>query len=89
MCKTHNIEFIISYVPLANEVIISQDGIGKKVNNDLENYCTKDSIAFLSVINQFRDYYNPESLYLDDCHLSVKGNEFLSKIIVEHLTSKK
>ena len=89
LCETHNIEFIVSYVPLASEVIISQDEIGKKVNNDLGNYCTKDSIVFLSVINQFRDYYNPDYLYLDDCHLSVKGNELLSKIIVEHLTSKK
>jgi len=86
-CATSNAHLIVSYLPLAAEVLIKNDSLGNLVNVPLQEFCKKNGIDYADVTIPFRKTSKPLELFLDDCHLSVEGNRVVSEIISYKLKS--
>lgn len=83
VCRINNSTLIVSYIPLETEVLIGSDSIGNYINNKIHEFCSSKKILSLPVISELRKAENKNSLFLDNCHLSVEGN----RIVAEKLSS--
>ena len=57
----------------------------KELNVELKNEGLLDKIIYIDFDKVCTDYANHKELYRNTCHLSKKGNEKLSRIIVEEI----
>lgn len=86
ICVNKNIRFIASYIPTEAETLTEKTEFAYKINDFVESDCKKRGIEYLSTINSFRK--EAKDLFLDNGHLTKKGNILVSTVILDYLKNK-
>lgn len=84
-CDSNNIRLFMTYIPLEVEVVTGNEKLGKNLSLRLDTLCASLGITSINVIDTLRTYQSPTKLYLDDCHLSLVGNQIVARRIFEAL----
>ncbi|NET01274.1 MAG: SGNH/GDSL hydrolase family protein [Sphaerospermopsis sp. SIO1G1] len=85
--QENNSQFLLVMTPLLRE--IGQPGpLDYEIvaRQRLKDFTQAQQIQYIDVLPEFNSINNPQSLYQDNIHLNLQGNQFVSKIIKESLT---
>ena len=80
--------FMVVITPLKREVVPNtQRDYERKARERLKNLTQDLQIPFVDVLEEFRAVGDPDSLFRDNIHLSIDGNERVSEAIAQRLQS--
>jgi lysophospholipase L1-like esterase len=84
VCESNALPLAVIYVPQDCEVIVREKQKGEVIIARLRKICTSLGIPVIETFESFRA--QEDKLYIDDCHLNLKGNKMLAEKIATYLT---
>ena len=78
-CNQQNIKPVFIYIPYECEIQITDDSLGNYFTDRMMSFCQKESVAFVDVTKELRQFRRSGELYFDHCHLDVSGNKIVAK----------
>ena len=83
--KQNKVEKEIAEIPLEVEVMMQDADKAAALDGQIAVICADSGIDYVSSIATLRDTEDLTSVYLDDCHLSVSGNETVAQLLQQQL----